>query len=244
MSKKTIPIITVLILILSTIATSCSRETNITTVTEEPPSLLSIIGGGEPKQVLDADEIAGLKIDYMDNIPVEVILNNEPGYEKYYNQMMEQIIALSREFEQFELYGEEGCYLSTVLLRYFDATRNTLGNVTYALLFSEDFEKRAAVAFYLYNDEITISIENSYLSPKVAEIMQKDPDERFIFLHNGTDFDSLIASDNSLYLWSQVEKDKVTVEGDYFHALDYERLAVAYSKLTDTENLIRIDFRK
>lgn len=157
--------------------------------------------------------------------------------------MIQQIKASSQEFEQFELYGEEGCYLSTTLLRHFDAIHNALGKVTYALLFSTDFEKRAVVAFYLSNDEIIISTGNSYLSPQVTKLLQEDPDELFIFLLNETTFDSQIASDNRLYLWSQVEQEVVKVKVDYFHSLDYETLAVSYSILTDPEHLIWIDFK-
>lgn len=240
MAKKRIPATIFTLLLIGTIVAACRDSAGSS---DEKSTLNAKIGGGDPKQVLDADEIASLTIDYTDAIPVEAIVNNEPGYEKYYDQMLQQIISLSQEFEQFELYGEEGCYLSTALLRHFDVIRNAVGNVTYAELFSKDFTKRAAVAFYLHNDEILISVGASCVTSRVAEIIQKDPDELFIFLLNGTDFDSQIASDNSLYLWSQVEQENVKVEGDYFHALDYETLAVSYSMLTDPENLIWVDFK-
>ena len=240
MKKRIIPVTILVIIIFGAFIMIYKNSTDIT---DKKPTDIANLGGGKPKQILDAEEITSLKIDYSDEIPVEAILNNEPGYEQYYREMKQKIKESCQEFDRFELYGEEGCYLSTTSLRHFDTILNGLGKVTYALLFSADFEKRAAVAFYLNNDEITITVENSYLSPKVAKLMKDEPDELFIFLLNGTTFDSQISSNNILYLWSQVEKDEVQVKGDYFHSLDYKTLAVSYSMLTDPEHMIWIDFK-
>ncbi len=240
MKKRIIPVTILVIIIFGAFIMSYKNSADIT---DKKPADVANLGEGKPKPILDAEEITNLKIDYTDEIPVEAILNNKPGYEQYYKQMIQQIKESSQEFDQFELYGEEGCYLSTTLLRHFDTINNGLGKVTYALLFSADLKKRAAVAFYLNNDEITITTENSYLSPKVVKMMQEDPNELFIFLLNGTTFDSQISSNNILYVWSQVEKEEVQVKGDYFHSLDYKTLAVSYAMLTDPEHLNWIDFK-
>ena len=58
-----------------------------------------IFGGPKPtpRLVLDADEVAALDIDYTCEVPIEAIINNEPGYEEsfefltYFNEGMRDL---------------------------------------------------------------------------------------------------------------------------------------------------------
>ena len=94
------------------------------------------IGGtGPAPRTLDADEIKGLTIEYTCEIPVEAIVNNEPGYERYYNEMLESIELLSKEAENFPFYGEEGFYMSKAPRYVFNAYERKIHTEAHIVLF-------------------------------------------------------------------------------------------------------------
>lgn len=189
---------------------------------------------GDPKLVLDADEIADLTIDYNGKIPIEAIINNEPGYEKYYEEMIQSIEAASEEVENFPFYHEEGYYISKAPIYHFDARENILNSEVQIILFSKDFEKQAKVIWFLdSNNEILININFSFTNIK---ILKDSPDEQYIFLYNLDEL--LLDSNNKLYNWTRFT---IEVKGDYYHSLDYETLGISYTKLTDASNLVWID---
>lgn len=62
----------------------------------------------EPKLILDANEIANLTIDYNIKVSIEAIINHEPGYEKYYEEIMQWIKNANEEIGNFPFYHEKG----------------------------------------------------------------------------------------------------------------------------------------
>jgi hypothetical protein len=189
---------------------------------------------GDPKLVLDADEIANLTIDYNSKIPIEAIINNEPGYEKYYEEMIQSIETLSEEEKNFPFYHEEGYYISKAPIYYFDARENIINSEVQIILFSKDFEKQAKVIWFLdNNNEMLINVSFSFANIK---ILRDSPDEQYIFLYNLDDL--LLDSNNKLYNWTRFP---IEVKGDYYHSLNYETMGISYTKLTDASNLVWID---
>lgn len=188
----------------------------------------------EPKLILDAEEIANLTIDYIGKFSVEAIINNEPGYEKYYEDMIQSIEMVSKEMENFPFYLEEGYYISKTPVYHFDAQENTISSEVQVLLFSKNLEKQAKLIFFLdNNNEISTNINFSFANIKVLRNL---PDEKYIFLYNTNEL--ILDSSNKLYNRTRFT---IEVKGDYYHTLDYETLGISYTELTDPSNLVWID---
>lgn len=189
----------------------------------------------EPRQVLDAKEIANQKIDYNSKIPVEDIINNRPGYEKYYTEIIQSVEQLSEEDENFPFYHHKGYYISKVPVYHFYAIENTIGTEVQVVLFSKDLNKQAIVIVFSNNDKIDINI--SYSFSHIKEL-KESPNERYILLYNHDE--QMLDSVNNLMNWGRFS---IKVIGDYYHALDYKKLGVSYNELTDASKLVWIDLK-
>ena len=198
------------------------------------------------KPVIAANEVLHLKADaYVSAIPAESIMSNESGHEKYLASLLSSLKQISNMSDVFPFYGEDGVYLSKVPIYYFDVIHNKVGNIVYFAVFTKDFSKAASVNFYLEPDfegegkrrEICSDIQAIWEHEK---LLIEKPDKLYIALLNaGITF--LIDADNNIHNKSLGAAD-LKIEGDYYHALDYDRLAVSYAKIADRDNLIWIDF--
>lgn len=202
-------------------------------------SMLDVLIGKspEPKLILDAAEISASKIDYEYTLPIKPILDSEEGYEGYYESMVQLVKNLCESAENYPFYQEEGFYVSTVPIYYFDAYNNTLSIETHVLLFSKDMSKTTVLIFFTHNNELQVQVLYPFDS-YMEKLFQKEPDEKYIFLFNAND-NLIIGSDNELY--TGISPHEFEVVGDYYHALDYEKLGVSYAELTDADNLVWID---
>ena len=192
---------------------------------------------GEPKLILDADEIANLTIDYNSKIPIEAIIKNQSSYEKYYEEIIELIETSSKEVENFTFYHEEGYYISKAPIYHFDVQENIISNEVQIILFSKDFEKQAKIVLFLdNNNEILTNLNFSFAN---INVLKDAPDEQYILLYNRDEL--FLDSSNKLY---NLMRLTIEVKGDYYHSLDYETLGISYTKLTDPSNLVWIDLNK
>jgi len=190
-----------------------------------------------PRSTLDAAEIMALNIDYSTPIPIEYILNNEYGYEEYYDF----IVDVARRSALFgdPLDSTNVVYLSTVPIYWFDAHANRMHNQVRVMLFSEDFSAFLEVVFFWANNELNMGTGNSFDD---IDVLRQSPNERFIWLYNiGT---LLLDSDNNIHFWSEESRNELDVIGNYYGALNHSFLGVSYSMLTNRANLRRLDLRE
>ena len=191
-----------------------------------------------PKPILDANEIANLTIDYNCKTPIKAIINNEPGYEKYYIDMIQSIEQISKEDAEFPFYHKKGYYISKAPIYHFDAIKNTISNNVQIVLFSKDLKKQTLYIFFISdrNKEILSQINGSF---EDINKLKSSPDEQYIFIYNNSDL--ILGSNNTLDNYTRYT---IEVKGDYYHALDYKTLGISYNKLTDKKNLVWIDLSK
>lgn len=202
-------------------------------------TLNMIMGPSSAPRNLDAGELTILTIDYSSKIPIEAIINNKPGYEEYY-RMITHIDSELRERFEYAFYGEKGFYLSTIPIEYFDSYEMKMHDCVQVVLFSEDFKNAAAHTFFYVGDKLESNFQ--FGSFYEVEYMKSSPDELYIFLFNNGML--MLDSNNDIHLWSNRRQYNIEVYGDYYHSLNYEKLGVSYSMLTDSKNLIWFEFDK
>ena len=188
----------------------------------------------EMKEVLSEEEIRNAQINY------ESIFSIEDKEE-----IPEVILAFFNSLEWGEdtpFYGENGCYISKKPIRFFSADTCKMSEEERLIAFSKDFSK--AIEIYLYynahSDEMNVQLTYS-VNTAISDAFTEAPDEEYIFLYNGR-FMQILDSYNVLHSGS-IDYD-ITVKGDYYHALDYEAIAVSYQDIISEENLVWVEFEK
>lgn len=215
---------------------------------EQPPevghhaanSLNVKTGLPEPKLILDADEAAGGSTEKSAILPMDAILKQERGYEQHLDSMMRLIEAVCQEGQLDTLKEKAGYYYSTVPILYFDAVRNEVSQTAQVLIFSSDMACVSHITFSRLDDEIIVNC--SACDIDCGEDFRANPDTPFIFVFNGPS-SLLIDPENDLLLspWFKGRGDEMTVAGDYYHALDYERLAVTYREVINNLVWVELD---
>ena len=194
----------------------------------------------EGKEVLSAEEIEGLESDYHIDISMEAIINGTDGYEEAHESLwgfidsIQQNSGLPYYGSGFQ-YGERGCYISLTPIYFWDALSNEIANEVWVAVFNEDFSEAQVIQFFKVEDTLMMQLSSSFGDSKL-EAFRAAPDEKYICLFNSGG--CLLDAQNVLH----ATRDKVTVKGDYYHALDYEKLAVSYNDFAAPERLVWIDF--
>lgn len=137
---------------------------------------------------------------------------------------------------QSSLYGEDGYYISTVPVLYYDMLEKELCKQARILFFSKDFSQVAEMAFASVNGEIVMNLHFTW-NNKLQKLMSENPQKELIFMTNGA---GLLALDENNEVVYQYPAADYEIIGDCYHAVYQEWLAVSYEKLTATENLIWI----
>lgn len=200
---------------------------------QQPSNLTALMGTyPETKEVLSEEEIRNAQINY------ESIFSIEDK-----EDIPEVILVFLNSLEWGEdtpFYRENGCYISKKPLRFFSADTCEMCTEERLLAFSKDFGE--AIEIYLYynehSDEMNVQLTYS-VDAAIMDAFTEAPDEKYIFLYNGR-FVQILDSHNILHSGS-IDND-ITVEGDYYHALDYEKIAVSYQDIISEENLIWVNF--
>lgn len=185
----------------------------------------------EMKEVLSEEEIRNAQINY------ESIFSIEDKEE-----IPEVILAFLNSLEWGEdtpFYGENGCYISKKPIRFFSSDTCEMSAEERLIAFSKDFSK--AIEIYLYynahSDEMNVQLTYS-VNTVIMDAFTEAPDEEYIFLYNGR-FMQILDSYNVLHCGS-IDYD-ITVKGDYYHALNYEAIAVSYQDIISEENLVWVE---
>lgn len=108
------------------------------------------------------------------------------------------------------------------------------------LAFSEDFGETVEIYLYYnaHSDEMNVQLTYS-VNTAIMDAFTEAPEEKYIFLYNGR-LVQILDSHNVLHAGS-IDCD-ITVEGDCYHALDYEKIAVSYQDIISEENLVWVEF--
>lgn len=194
----------------------------------------------EVKEVLDAEEIAGLSVDYKEGVKASDIVEGINGTKEIQKELFLFIRNTLQEEDptgaQFDNYfgNESGCYLSKVSLRSWDVAEYKMSDFgSDFAIFSRDLKKTAVVTVMLDGKEITgMSFSQD---GTLVEMLREHPDEKYIYLC-GAGRARLLDKNNALYM----DDSEVQVKGDYYHALDYKEIGLSYKDITDKKNLVWI----
>lgn len=184
-------------------------------------------------------------------IPVEAILNQEEAYREVYETILDRIEMLTTT-KDWQFFGEEGCYVSRVPIRYYEVPEDEVSGTTTLILFSKDFSKAASISLLRYADGFYSVNVNDTWNTGIQKLMQENPEEEFLFIDVlvQEDLNSSIMSRKSLILDEQNEACYVYppgayyLENDLYQKLYSDELAVSYEELTAKENLIWISAEK
>lgn len=193
----------------------------------------------EPKRPMSVTDIP--KKILPDKITsVEAILNQESGYEEEYEEFYRVVAHELEERGSFEGQEKIICYASQKALLYYDAYNNLVRDYQRIFLFSEKMEYLKAVECFPLDGKTFFQIDSGtrWIVPLLTKLKQT-PDKEYLAIKNGKAM-LLLDEDN------QVEDVQdwyiITVEGDYYHALEQEKLKLSYQELTAEENLVKIEF--
>lgn len=124
---------------------------------------------------------------------------------------------------------------------YWLATDNKVNEVRVDLLvFSKDLKKSATYSL-LYEDGKNPTGSISDTEENTFEILKEHKKTKYIFIENGPSM--LLLNAKNEILNDIGYRPKVTVKGDYYHALDYKTLAVSYQDLTSEKNLVKFKLK-
>lgn len=184
-------------------------------------------------------------------ISVEAILNQEEAYREVYETILDRIEMLTTT-KDWQFFGEEGCYVSRVPIRYYEVPEDEVSGTTTLILFSKDFSKAASISLFRYADGFYSVNVNDTWNIAIQKVMQENPKEEVLFIDvlMQEDLTSSIMSRKSLILDEQNEARYVYppgayyLENDLYQKLYSDELAVSYEELTAKENLIWISAEK
>ncbi|MCH5270064.1 MAG: hypothetical protein J1E83_04890 [Lachnospiraceae bacterium] len=190
--------------------------------------------GPEEKEVLSAEEIMGLEPDYNKDIPMEFIINGTSGYGDLHDTLFS--LLKSAHKQGWLPYEDSGCYISLTPILFWSATFNQVSTEMWVVVFSENFDETVKLEFYYYENSLSMHIYSEF-SSMMLENFRSRPNEKYVCIFNGGR-PLMLDSENSLYgIYG-----RVPVEGDYYHALDYEKLGVSYEEIISQDNLFWVDF--
>ncbi len=200
----------------------------------------SAMGGTYPESnyTLDADDIQNIQIKYDSKIPILSVLEQRPGYEKYYKGMLSLMENLQNE--EGSMFYEKGYYLSRRPIRFFDACQYKMSNEEWIVVFSEDFSSTAYFQlFYDNQGELSYTLVSGELP--MLSVLEEEQDEKFIFIFNGRNT-LVLDSDNNICYGQNDPKGYFVVEGDYYHTLEDALIGISYREMINEENLIWIEY--
>lgn len=203
----------------------------------------SIIGDKselEVKEVMDADEIKEVKWDYDTREEVEKFLTNQPEYEEEYQAMCELMESTLAEDTDCELYGEKEVYIFKKPVYYWSVKENRAdGSYAMIFVFSTDFSKSGIFKLYFENGKKISSGFSDGNGEETIAILKEKPDCQYLFVSNG--YLTYTLNDENVISGSIGHAD-IIVQGDYYHATNYEEIGMSYEELTNPDNLIKITF--
>ncbi|MCH5270671.1 MAG: hypothetical protein J1E83_07965 [Lachnospiraceae bacterium] len=193
----------------------------------------------EGKETLSAEEIEGLEPVYNIDISMEAIINGTDGYEEAHETLWGFIDSVQESsglpYTGGFQYGERGCYISLTPIYFWDARANEIANEVWFAVFNEDFSETQVIQFFKVENTLMMQWSSAF-GESLIEAFRTAPDEKYICMFNT--HVCMLDAQNSLH----ATREQVTVEGDYYHALDYEKLGISYNDFAAPERLVWIDF--
>ena len=200
--------------------------------------------GPDPRGILcSADLIKEIGVDYS-NCDIMAKEADIDGLSPELAVSLAELLAKDTA-DDYVLYGAENCYVSTVDVMLFNIKENAVVNMLYAYIFTEDGEPVGHISFSgaLPGMDYNIVLRHRDLNYNdILNFLSANPENQYIILTDGASI-YYLDEENMLFSFSgsaNVKPETVVIEGDYYHALDYERLAVSYNEIADKNNLVRV----
>lgn len=195
-------------------------------------------GVAPPK--FNAEDITAADIDYSDDMEdIGRILAGSTDTDEE-KQIYDRIRVLINTLAGGKFAGDDGCYVSTVTIRRFEAGNNKVNSSRYIIIFNEDMSDNVCISLGyvggLGGGELILTGKDEY---ELMEYYEENPQEKLICCIAGT---ALCVLDSSNEIYPSWVGSGYPVEGDYYNALDYELLGVSYEELTNPDNLVWYDF--
>lgn len=186
----------------------------------------------DPVTVCDAAALEGNDLSYSPFMDIETLTENQA----LYKALRERLAVCN---VQNRLEGEPGCFISLRDIATFKIHENSCSNAFFCYIFTKDLEYAGQISFYQFNGDACFNISTAYGSdPFDLRLMKENPGTKYILLSNGYDT-MLLDEENTVHAQYT---DPFTVIGDYFHALDWEAMAVCYDEIITEDNLLWISF--
>lgn len=216
------------------ILSGCEKQEKQTEPTRVHENLDRLIGGEEKfKEVLDASEINSYDDNNKMKEMISGILSQKGEYAQQYKEMCEEIEFVA---EEDGLIEEKGCYyISDIPIFYWDAIENRIDE-HYARLavFSEKHEMLGTLDL---NNDLDGELLFSFMADATSlKKMEEAPKDKYLFILNQSR--SLLLNENNEILPPNYNPE-VKVQGDYYHALPYQTLAVSYRDLTNKKHFMK-----
>lgn len=181
------------------------------------------------KEILDASEINVYDGNNKMKEMISGILSQKGKYAQKYKDMCMEI--------ESEMEEEEGCYyISDIPILWWDAIENRIDE-HYAKLaiFSEKHEILGALDL---NNDLDGELLFSFMAgdDTFFKKMEEAKKDKYLFILNQSKM--LMLNENNEILPPNANP-KVMIQGDYYHALPYQTLAISYSDLVDEKHLIK-----
>lgn len=198
--------------------------------------LNTVIGDFREVRPMDASDpdIVTL-VDMKDVRAVEKMLFDEKSTRKQ-RDMVKAIMLYMGEDRCQSPEWSRGCYLSTTVIPYYDVQENGIAREYHVVMLSEDLQEKLILQIVKRGLKCEISTVLS-MDGYMEDAFKGYPEEKLLFLYNIKGL--ALSPDNQVYALNPKEYQ---VTGDYYHALDYENLAVSYTDITDPEHLVWVDF--
>ncbi len=168
---------------------------------------------------------------------IEKMLFDEKSSQKQ-RETVETIMLFMGEERYQSPEWSKGCYLSTTVIPYYNVQENGIAREYHVVMLSEDLQEKLILQIIKRGLKCEISTVLS-MDGYMAEPFEEYPEEKFIFLFNVKGL--ALSPDNQVYVYALNPKE-YQVTGDYYHALDYENLAVSYEDIIDPEHLVWVNF--
>ncbi|MCD7825573.1 MAG: hypothetical protein LUH14_06410 [Clostridiaceae bacterium] len=210
---------------------------SVTGEAEETDDLNETIGGSlHAATELNADEVTAVTMDSSYSSQIEKILKGSDDYAKQHNEFIQQVNELC-DGEEFELYGEASLYASIVPVFAWDCIENEIVvQSPKIVIFSEDLQKTGICELYKESAAYSVSSVRD-MDDSVKKALTENPEQEFIFINNGED--SFLLDDKNET--AAAGGSEINITGEYYQALQNAGIQISYEKLTNEENLVRID---
>ncbi len=212
---------------------SCGRA-------EKEPDIMGTVDwgglviGGTPEYftaVLRAEELEKAGADYTPII----------FFAKLQETRFMPVINAVRERDKLEksFSGMKGIYISSAAEYVFDMYRSEIKYQIY-YLFNEDKELAGYVCIFPKGSGFSATAYGTSAYGNLNWSYRKDnPDSRYITIDNAG---KLLFIDEHNRITGSDSYITFSVEGDYYHTLDYHRLGISYNDMADEEKMVWIKF--